>query len=110
MGIEIEKTDVEKTLDSLTWLKRLMKEINNQDNRCTATPNIFVIRCQNQEENTGYRNNFFFTAKAAEKFLEENKHNYPDHYVYLDHAYRNDELLKLLECVGAVTGEPYVRK
>ena len=111
-------TDKESAMKFLT---ELMTEIHNQDNRITACPYFFVIQDtdyaannEDGEECCSYkrRRNVFLTEKAIKKHMEENKHHYSagDEMVYLDHAWRNDELKNLLVALGHITGVPYVFK
>ncbi len=54
---------------------------------------------------------FFLTEEAVMHHIETNQHNLPKGTdTYLDHAYRNPELKKLLACVGQLVGVPYERK
>lgn len=90
----------------MDWLRKLMLEINSQDNRMTATPYYYDIRHEG-----AHVEGVFLTAKAAEQHLRENQHNLPDNaYVYLAHGGRNSELQTLLENIGKVVGVPYIKR
>lgn len=105
-------TDVEK--GALAWLREFMKEVNSQDNRATATPYYYELRYVNEESNynqVDYENTIFFTEKAADAYIEANKHNLPaGTYAYLCWGGRNHEMLLLLTAIGKVTGVGYERK
>jgi len=170
--------------ETIEWLREFMSRLNSQDNRATATPYYYQLRCPVRIDNVGESGTFewrdedhdtiddiivylreraedddlfakyardkeinltdlnetdnyfdvstltehlgisknyyrmsekykgmFLTEKAALEHLEENKHNYPTGTcTYLDHAYRNPELLSLLEHIGKLVGVPYERK
>lgn len=52
----------------------------------------------------------FLTEEAANKHLELNHYHYSeDSHVYLKHAFRNPELMDLLNAIGEVTGVGHKR-
>ena len=93
--------------EAMEWLKVFMQKVNTQDNRATASPFFYTIKFKYDDGDTERTRNMFLTADAAEKYLEENKHNLPNSYVYLDHAYRNEELRSLLLSLGTILDMPY---
>jgi acyl carrier protein len=54
---------------------------------------------------------FFLTESAAEGHLNANRHHYGENaHTYIEHAFRNPELEKLLKSVGEIVGIPYAKK
>ncbi len=104
-------------LEAIRWLKDFITELNTQNNRGTATPYYYELRYQYHEsghqgeKRVDYGNSVFFTEKAANAYIEANKHNLPeDVYTFLCWGGRNPELQKLLESIGKVVGVEYERK
>ena len=113
----------ESSEEAMEFLRELITEYNTQDNRATASPYFFVIRDpmpldpeEEDEDEEGVtvevkQKNVFLTQKAIDKHMKDNHYHYSSAaYAYLDHAWRNPELEKLLEAVGAVSGVEYERK
>ena len=115
----METITIEVPKDAFEWLQGLMKEINEQDNRATATPYYYYLKYSKKDDDGNLlgearvevRNNIFFTEKAARGFIKANAHALPEGtYDYLDWGGRNPELCNLLTHLGAITGVPYERK
>ena len=54
---------------------------------------------------------FFLTESAAQSHLSLNRHHYGENaHTYVEYAFRNPELEKLLKSVGEITGIPYAKK
>jgi len=100
------------------FLKNFMHEVNTQDNRITASPYYYVLRYPDVDDEgckvekyVKYGQNVFLTEKAAKRYIEGNAHNLPKGvYTYLDHAYRNPELMGILDAIGEVTGLGHDKK
>lgn len=96
------------------WLRDFITEVNAQDNRATATPYYYELRYSNEESSynqVDYGNTVFFTEKAANAYIEANRHNLPeDVYTFLCWGGRNREMQTLLESIGAVVGVEYERR
>lgn len=98
--------------------KAWLKEIEEQDNRCTAKPIIIALQlCREYPARDGYDydgqweedgegdkfddpipfkehwedEQHFFTYSACKEHLRRNGHNYPKRRDYVKYAYRNDE-------------------
>lgn len=99
---------------AIQWLRDFITEINTQDNRATATPYYYELRYSNEESDynkVDYGNSVFFTEKAADAYIEANKHNLPaGTYAFLCGGGRNPELKKLLESIGVAVGVEYERR
>ena len=54
---------------------------------------------------------FFLTESAAQSHLSLNRHHYGEKaHTYVEYAFRNPELEKLLKSIGEITGIPYAKK
>ncbi len=54
---------------------------------------------------------FFFTEKACLQHLAQNKHHYPEGTdTYVDCAWRNPEIMALLENIGKLVGVEYLKR
>lgn len=100
---------------AMDFLKKLMHEINAQDNRMTACPYFYVLKepdvTDDEDPQKISRKNVFLTEKAAKQHIDENQHHYPEGtFPYLDHGWRNPELLDLLTAIGVLVGEEYILK
>jgi hypothetical protein len=93
--------------EARAWLEEFMRKVNSQDNRATASPHFYVIHYKLDEVDRVHKENIFFTEDAAEAYLEANRHNLPNGYVYLDHARRNPEIRNLLLSLGVLLDQPY---
>ena len=119
----------ESSEGAMEYLKEFITEYNTQDNKATASPYFFVIRDyesiteeedDDDEEEDDNRSraqivtkqrNVFFTQKAIDQHMKDNHYHYSDKaYAYLDCAWRNPELEKMLEAIGKVCGVEYERK
>lgn len=115
---EEDKQHVEEVVAARDWLRAFMKEVNEQDNRATATPYYYDLRFDYQESGhqdpyrpVKYGNTIFFTEKAANEYIQANSHNLPKGtYAYLNWGGRNPELKKLLASIGLLVGVLYERK
>lgn len=117
------------SVETLEFLREFMTQINTQDNRATATPYYYELHqraedIEYENEYTGeieeehiqegpieYGRTIFFTEKAAEAYIQANRHNLPKSvFTYIQWAGRNPEIKQLLTAIGQLVGIPYERK
>jgi hypothetical protein len=89
--------------DAIEILRQSSETINTQDNRITAEP-IFMVQEKHWRNSTVYVNiQPFFTEKAAQEYINANRHNLVEPRIYVESGYRNYEwqavrtLLKTME-------------
>ena len=110
------------TTEDIKFLKELKHELNTQSSRMTANPRMYQVRHEkfrpdvNSEGNyfeAVYEgeslgifeyvfNNSFLTEKACREHIECNRHHYRNPVDYLNYAFRNPEMEKLLRILSKI--------
>jgi hypothetical protein len=66
---------------------------------------IRLVHIKYEDRYTG----MFLTEQACETHIKENHYHYKNPRSYVMHAWRNPELEQLLEILGALVGQPYIK-
>ena len=79
-------------------LKSIGKELLTQDNRMTSHPVFRVLSKDKVVE-------VFFTNTSAEAYIEQNRHNLENPYIYIASGWRNREWIMMRECLMGLARE-----
>lgn len=126
--------------EALEWLQQFIVRINNQDNAGTASPFYFVLQEKQQyptsseyqyddikeepedhedpesETTTVYLKNhweavaFAFTREGIQRHLDQNRHNYKETRIWVEHGYRNPEMSTMLEAISTLVERPWTHR
>lgn len=83
------------------FLSNLITEINNQDNRITASPYYYVVKGKGNKET-----NIFFSEKACTEHMKANAHHYVGERSFVKHAWRNPEIENLFKAISSLSETP----
>jgi len=96
--------------EALIFLRLLMIKINNQSNRCSASPYYFAVQSQEEveiddegnEATTWVDMGIFLTEKAANEHIAKNHYHYHNPRLYVKHFRQNPEMEHLFEAISVI--------